>query len=75
MINSEKLEKLGFIKQQNKNEIIYYKGNYGLKYESNNWLIIAKHSGQDLTGMNVIETVEDLKKHYSESTGLKLDET
>ncbi|WP_369752206.1 hypothetical protein AB3G34_09050 [Flavobacterium sp. WC2409] len=73
MITARKLEEFGFVKETKENEIIYYKGIYGLKYESNNWLIIGKHSGENITGMNVIETVKDLKKHYKESTGLELN--
>jgi hypothetical protein len=73
MITSKILEEFGFVKDTNENEIIYYKGNYGLKYELNNWLIIANQSGQVITGMNVIETIKELKLHYKDSTGNELE--
>ena len=73
-ITEEKLEELGFIKQEIKGKEVYYKGDYGLKYELENWLIIGKHSGQEITAMQVIETLHELEKHYLETTGENLVE-
>lgn len=73
MITGKKLEDFGFIKKTQKNEDVYYKDTYGLKSELGSWLIIGKHSGIELTGMSIISTIAELKKHYKESTGNDLE--
>ena len=71
-LTAKELKKFGFIPSKGKGTNIYYKDDYGLKYEFNNWLIIANHAGIELTGLTVIETIDELKLHYKESTGKDL---
>lgn len=71
-ITIKALKNLGFVATKNQPEVIYYKGNYGLKRELGNWLTVANHGGNWRTTLLAIETIPELEKDYLESTGEKL---
>jgi hypothetical protein len=68
-INEKYLEQLGFKVTPINGTIVYDLNGYKLKPELGSWLIIGEHDGLYLTGLEVIDTVDELEKHYLESTG------
>jgi hypothetical protein len=71
-ITEKYLEDIGFEVTVVGGAVVYDLNGYKLKPELGSWLIIGENSGIDLTGLEVIDTVEELEKHYIESTGNQL---
>lgn len=71
-ITEKYLKEVGFEVTQINGIKMYNLNGYKLKSELGSWLIIGEHNGVDLTGLEVIDTIAELEKHYIESTGSKL---
>lgn len=69
IIDEKYLEQLGFKATPINGIIVYDLNGYKLKQELGSWLILGGNCGINITGLQVIDTVEELEKHYYESTG------
>jgi hypothetical protein len=72
MITVETLLNIGFHEVFENGQPFYMLNGYGLKPQAGSWLIISNNNGQLVTGLSVIDTIDELRKHYNESTGQKL---
>ena len=68
------LHQIGFKSSETNGSLVYDLNGYKLKPELGSWLVIGEHNGNDLTGLEVIDTVKELEKHYLESTGKHLNQ-
>ena len=71
-IDEKYLKQLGFVATLIKENVVYDLNGYKLKPELGSWLIIGENSGINLTGLEVIDNIEELERHYFESTGNQL---
>ena len=72
MLKAERLIELGFEKKKISGSVYYDKEDYILKSELGRWLTCANHEGIIITTLLVIDTEQELEKHYLESTGKNL---
>jgi len=62
------VNKIGFKTTETKGSLVYEFSSYKSKPELGSRLIIGENGGIDLTGLEVINTIEELERHYFEST-------
>jgi len=71
-ITEKYLKEIGFEVTNVGGIVVYDLNGYKLKPELGSWLIIGENGGIDLTGLEVIDTIEELERHCFESTGNQL---
>jgi hypothetical protein len=68
MLTADRLIEIGFEKKEIQGSVYYDKDNYILKPELGKWLTCANHDGTIITTLLIIETEQELEKHFLEST-------
>ncbi len=72
-ISADILIQLGFEMKSSESHIYYEKNGYILALDFGVWKICSNESGQILTTNLYIENIDELNRHYKETTGKNIE--